>query len=203
MLLICELLAIEDHRVAARFALHKRHEQNVLVRLVGLIAVAADIDNCGPTPVGSSRQRRGRVPDATLARDRGIGGPGLPPSFGGARCWEPVIAPLEAAGHTVDAPDLPGCGADHTPVEAVTLANYAKRVCDVQARSSGGRLRRVRWRAGGLWLWLGGVSGGRAVGFVGSGRLLRPASLELGSELSDLRDVRLEIGVGDRTLFGK
>jgi pimeloyl-ACP methyl ester carboxylesterase len=54
-------------------------------------------------------------------------------AFGGAWCWEPVIAPLEAAGHTVDAPDLPGCGADHTPVEAATLANYAKRVCDVLA----------------------------------------------------------------------
>lgn len=41
--------------------------------------------------------------------------------------------PLEAAGHTVDTPDLPGCGADHTPVDGVTLASCAKRVCDVLA----------------------------------------------------------------------
>ncbi len=54
-------------------------------------------------------------------------------AFGGAWCWEPVIVPLEAAGHTVDTLDLPGCGADHTPVDGVTLASCAKRVCDVLA----------------------------------------------------------------------
>jgi pimeloyl-ACP methyl ester carboxylesterase len=52
-------------------------------------------------------------------------------AFGGAWCWEPVTGPLEAAGHAVETLDLPGCGADQTPVEAVTLASCAKRVCDV------------------------------------------------------------------------
>jgi pimeloyl-ACP methyl ester carboxylesterase len=50
-------------------------------------------------------------------------------AFGGAWCWEPVTAPLEAAGHTVEAIDLPGHGEDETPVADVTLAAYADRVC--------------------------------------------------------------------------
>jgi pimeloyl-ACP methyl ester carboxylesterase len=55
-------------------------------------------------------------------------------AFGGAWCWEPVIGPLEAAGHTVDAIDLPGGGEDRTPVEAVTLEGCAERVCSVIAQ---------------------------------------------------------------------
>jgi pimeloyl-ACP methyl ester carboxylesterase len=54
-------------------------------------------------------------------------------AFGGAWCWEPVIGPLEAAGHTVEALDLPGGGDDRTPVEGVTLASCSERVCDVLA----------------------------------------------------------------------
>ena len=54
-------------------------------------------------------------------------------AFGGAWCWEPVIGPLEAAGHTVDALDLPGGGDDQTPVEGITLASCADRVCTVLA----------------------------------------------------------------------
>ena len=50
-------------------------------------------------------------------------------AFGGAWCWEPVTAPLEAAGHTVEAIDLPGGGADETPVADVTLDAYADRIC--------------------------------------------------------------------------
>ena len=52
-------------------------------------------------------------------------------AFGGAWCWEPVIGPLEAAGHTVEAPDLPGGGDDRTPLEDVTLESCVRRVCDV------------------------------------------------------------------------
>ena len=50
-------------------------------------------------------------------------------AFGGAWCWEPVTGQLEAAGHTVEAFDLPGSGADETPVADVTLDAYADRVC--------------------------------------------------------------------------
>ena len=57
-------------------------------------------------------------------------------AFGGAWCWEPVVGPLDAAGHTVEALDLPGGGADQTPVEGVTLASCAKRVCAVLASRS-------------------------------------------------------------------
>jgi pimeloyl-ACP methyl ester carboxylesterase len=58
-------------------------------------------------------------------------------AFGGAWSWEPVIRPLEAAGHTVDAFDLPGAGDDRTPVEDVTLESYAERVCAVLAERPG------------------------------------------------------------------
>jgi pimeloyl-ACP methyl ester carboxylesterase len=56
-------------------------------------------------------------------------------AFGGAWCWEPVIGPLEEAGHTVEAPDLPGGGDDQTPVEGITLASCAERVGAALARS--------------------------------------------------------------------
>jgi pimeloyl-ACP methyl ester carboxylesterase len=50
-------------------------------------------------------------------------------AFGGAWCWEPIVGPLEAAGHTVETLDLPGLGDDPTPVEGVTLEACAARVC--------------------------------------------------------------------------
>ena len=37
-------------------------------------------------------------------------------AFSGAWCWEPVIPGLEQAGHSVETLDLPGSGADRTPV---------------------------------------------------------------------------------------
>lgn len=49
-------------------------------------------------------------------------------AFGGAWCWQPVVAALEADGHTADAPDLPGGGDDRTPVEDITLEACADRV---------------------------------------------------------------------------
>ena len=55
-------------------------------------------------------------------------------AFGGAWSWEPVIEPLEAAGHTVETLDLPGGGEDQTPIEEVTLASCAERVCEILAR---------------------------------------------------------------------
>src|SRR4051812_36600129 len=50
-------------------------------------------------------------------------------AFGGAWCWEPAVAPLRAAGHTVETIDLPGSGDDPTPPGEVTLDGYAARVC--------------------------------------------------------------------------
>jgi pimeloyl-ACP methyl ester carboxylesterase len=57
-------------------------------------------------------------------------------AYGGAWCWEPVTAPLEAAGHTVETLDLPGAGDDETPVEGVTLESCAERVCALLAQRS-------------------------------------------------------------------
>jgi pimeloyl-ACP methyl ester carboxylesterase len=55
-------------------------------------------------------------------------------AFGGAWSWEPVVAPLEAAGHAVETLDLPGGGEDTTPVEEITLSSCAARVCEVLAQ---------------------------------------------------------------------
>ena len=54
-------------------------------------------------------------------------------AFGGAWTWDPVIAPLEALGHTVETLDLPGGGEDQTPVSEITLDACADRVCAVLA----------------------------------------------------------------------
>jgi pimeloyl-ACP methyl ester carboxylesterase len=54
-------------------------------------------------------------------------------AFAGAWCWEPVAPGLRAAGHTVQTLDLPGAGADHTPLAEVTLDGYAERVCQALA----------------------------------------------------------------------
>jgi pimeloyl-ACP methyl ester carboxylesterase len=55
-------------------------------------------------------------------------------AFGGAWTWEPIVDELEALGHTVETLDLPGGGDDETPIEDVTLASCADRVCSVLAQ---------------------------------------------------------------------
>jgi pimeloyl-ACP methyl ester carboxylesterase len=54
-------------------------------------------------------------------------------AFGGAWSWDPVVGPLERAGHSVTAIDLPGSGQDQTPMTEVTLDSYAARICDALA----------------------------------------------------------------------
>jgi len=46
----------------------------------------------------------------------------------GGWCWEHVSSLLVAAGHTVVVPDLPGSGADQTPIAQVTLQRYIDTV---------------------------------------------------------------------------
>lgn len=57
-------------------------------------------------------------------------------AFSGGWIWEPVATRLMAAGHTVEAPDLPGSGDDQTPMTGVTLDACAARVCDVLQKNS-------------------------------------------------------------------
>ena len=54
-------------------------------------------------------------------------------AMGGAWVWERVIPGLQAAGHTAEAIDLPGQGADTTPLAEITLQRYADAVCDALA----------------------------------------------------------------------
>jgi pimeloyl-ACP methyl ester carboxylesterase len=55
-------------------------------------------------------------------------------AFGGAWSWEPIVEKLAALGHTVETFDLPGGGADETPVEEITLQACAERACSVLAQ---------------------------------------------------------------------
>jgi pimeloyl-ACP methyl ester carboxylesterase len=52
-------------------------------------------------------------------------------SWHGAWCWHRVVPELEALGHRVLAPDLPGHGDDATPLAQLTLAAYAESVASV------------------------------------------------------------------------
>ncbi len=58
-------------------------------------------------------------------------------AMGGAWCWERVIPGLQAAGHDALAIDLPGQGADTTPLAEITLYRYADAVCDALDRMAG------------------------------------------------------------------
>jgi pimeloyl-ACP methyl ester carboxylesterase len=49
----------------------------------------------------------------------------------GGWCWRKVIPLLEAKGHKVLAPDLPGHGDDKTPTATVTLKSYTDRICEI------------------------------------------------------------------------
>ena len=52
-------------------------------------------------------------------------------AFAGAWIWGPLMKQLRAAGHSVEAFDLPGLGDDHTPATEVTLDSCAARLCEV------------------------------------------------------------------------
>jgi pimeloyl-ACP methyl ester carboxylesterase len=58
-------------------------------------------------------------------------------AMGGAWCWDPVLPGLEALGHEAVAIDLPGQGADTTPVSEITLYRYADAVCSALERFDG------------------------------------------------------------------
>jgi pimeloyl-ACP methyl ester carboxylesterase len=57
-------------------------------------------------------------------------------AFSGAWTWGPLTDRLKAAGHSVEAFDLPGLGDDHTPASEVTLDGCADRLCEVLATSA-------------------------------------------------------------------
>lgn len=58
-------------------------------------------------------------------------------SWHGAWCWKKVLPQLEAAGHRALAIDLPGHGADLTPIEDISLDGYAARICEAVAEQPG------------------------------------------------------------------
>jgi pimeloyl-ACP methyl ester carboxylesterase len=56
----------------------------------------------------------------------------IPGAMHGKWTWDRIAPRLEAAGHTVIAPDLPGMGTNQTiPVEQVTLADWGDFVADL------------------------------------------------------------------------
>src|SRR5262245_12233655 len=57
-------------------------------------------------------------------------------AFAGAWIWGPLMDRLKAAGHAVEAFDLPGLGDDRTPASEITLESCSRRLSDLLARSS-------------------------------------------------------------------
>lgn len=55
-------------------------------------------------------------------------------AFMGAWCWEPVAEALRGAGHEVEAPDLPGSGADRAHIADAHLDAYVARVAELLDR---------------------------------------------------------------------
>jgi pimeloyl-ACP methyl ester carboxylesterase len=54
----------------------------------------------------------------------------------GGWCWRKVVPLLEARGHKVLAPDLPGHGGDRTATVTVTLKSYTDRICEIASAQS-------------------------------------------------------------------
>jgi len=52
-------------------------------------------------------------------------------SWHGGWCWRKVAPLLEAKGHRVLMPDLPGHGDDKTATATVTLESYTDRICEI------------------------------------------------------------------------
>src|SRR5215470_8228572 len=57
-------------------------------------------------------------------------------AFSGAWIWGPLMDRMKAAGHSVEAFDLPGLGDDRTPASEITLDSCAEQLCDVLQQSS-------------------------------------------------------------------
>jgi pimeloyl-ACP methyl ester carboxylesterase len=67
----------------------------------------------------------------------------------GGWCWEKVAPLLQAAGHTVDAVDLPGHGDSPAAIGEMTLETYARRVAD-HVEAAGGPVVLVGHSMGGI-----------------------------------------------------
>ena len=52
-------------------------------------------------------------------------------AFHGGWCWHKIVARLEARGHTVFAPDMPGHGTDRTPIADVTMPDIVAKMAAV------------------------------------------------------------------------
>ena len=48
----------------------------------------------------------------------------------GGYCWEEVAPLLRSKGYHVSTPDLPGLGADQTPIQQISMQSYVDRVVD-------------------------------------------------------------------------
>jgi pimeloyl-ACP methyl ester carboxylesterase len=67
----------------------------------------------------------------------------------GGWCFDPIRLLLEAEGHTVIAPDLPGMGGDEATLAAITLEGWGEFVADI-CRSAGGPVILCGHSRGGL-----------------------------------------------------
>jgi pimeloyl-ACP methyl ester carboxylesterase len=52
----------------------------------------------------------------------------------GGSCWNKVVSELQKLGHRALAPDLPGMGADRTPLSEITLGGWAEFIANTARR---------------------------------------------------------------------
>ncbi|HHG89483.1 MAG TPA: alpha/beta fold hydrolase, partial [Devosia sp.] len=76
--------------------------------------------------VGPGTEKRGRNMSTFLLIHGG---------WHGGWCWDKVKPLLEAEGHTVMAPDLPGHGDDTTPISEVSMDLYARATVEFAAQA--------------------------------------------------------------------
>jgi len=110
----------------------------------------------------------------------------------GGWCWERVAPRLRAAGHQVLAPDLPGMGADATPLGDDPLAQWAGFAADLAA-SADGEVILVGHSRGGLVI---SEAAERAPEHIDRLVYLTAFLLQRGQSLADMAGRHPDVGPG-------
>jgi pimeloyl-ACP methyl ester carboxylesterase len=116
----------------------------------------------------------------------------------GGWCWHKLVPLLEAQGHRVLAPDLPGMGEDRTPLAEVTLETWSEFIACL-SREAGGQVILVGHSRGGTVISEAAERAPQSMlGLVYLAALLLPAGRKAFEE-SVVEDARNAVESGDGT----
>ena len=116
----------------------------------------------------------------------------------GGWCWERIVPLLEAEGHTVDAPDLPGMGADATPFAVDIMRQWTDAMAELVLAAPEPPIVVGHSRAGVTLSELGERLPGRIARLVYLAAVLQPDGKGMGDMVTDFPDsgaARLAAGV--------